>query len=111
MKKVAWYGKGFTGSPRPVGFKRDVNPWGLQDMHGNVGEWCRDWYAPYDPQQTSDPLGPAEGTSRVLRGGSYWNDASGCRSAYRWDWRPGDRDDIIGFRVAFPAAPSLKFDH
>jgi len=76
------------------------NAWGLYDMHGNVWEWCQDRYVRLYPQGVvTDPVGPASGKSRVLRGGSWSNSARDCRAANR-DWLdPDDRFDSIGFRL------------
>ena len=78
------------------------NPWGLYDMHGNVYEWCQDWYAPYGSEKTlTDPMGPAQGErSRVLRGGSFLNQSSDVRSASRANDQPDNRYLLIGFRPA-----------
>ncbi len=84
----------------PVGRFRS-NSFGLLDMHGNAFEWCQDWYSA-DYYQTSpvvDPPGPESGSSRVLRGGSWRNYATYCRSAYRYYDDPTDRYGHIGFRV------------
>ena len=87
--------------PHEVGKKR-ANPFGLFDMHGNVWEWCSDWFWAdyYKPNLSVDPKGPEEGSVRALRGGS-WHDLPGyCRSAARRAEEPSFRCDDLGFRVA-----------
>jgi formylglycine-generating enzyme required for sulfatase activity len=82
-----------------VGSKRP-NAWGLYDMHGNVWEWCQDWYGDYPSGSTADPTGAASGSRRVDRGGSWSRAAGDCRSAYRGRSSPSFRLYDFGFRVA-----------
>jgi sulfatase modifying factor 1 len=98
------YGDGKKGVCRkkttPVG-SFPANASGLHDMHGNVWQWCQDWYGDYPQNDVVDPQGAEKGESRVLRGGS-WDDSPGyCRSAYRYGFGPGVRDDDVGFRLCF----------
>jgi formylglycine-generating enzyme required for sulfatase activity len=76
------------------------NPWGLYEMHGNVWEWCSDWYGEYPSDSVSDPVGPGTGSSRVLRGGSRIEISHDCRSAYRKKVDPNFCNDYIGFRFS-----------
>jgi formylglycine-generating enzyme required for sulfatase activity len=76
------------------------NAWGLYDMHGNVWEWCLDWYGEYTGE-TADPDGPESGSVRMMRGGSYGNSAWLCRSAYRYSRIPSDRNTNNGLRVVW----------
>ena len=79
-----------------------ANAWGLFDMHGNVGEWCDDWYGPdhYTQSQFTDPPGPGAGDQRIWRGGAWLLMESSCRSATRAWHTPDERKDYLGFRLA-----------
>jgi formylglycine-generating enzyme required for sulfatase activity len=78
-----------------------ANPWGFFDMHGNVYEWTADWYAVYSSGAQTDPTGPASGSSRVFRGGSWYLTGTYLRSARRGYFSPSGRYSYIGFRVGF----------
>jgi len=104
LARAAWHLENSKGATHPVG-QKEANAFGLYDMHGNVYQWCQGWYAEdyYRKSEAENPQGPAQGTDRLLRGGSWFNISLYCRSAYRRRIAPGSRDFDVGFRVVVPA--------
>ncbi len=104
LRQVGWYNENSNLETKEVGQLRP-NELGLYDMSGNVWEWCEDWYAPdyYAACQRQglieNPRDMTAGTSRVVRGGSYFDGAAYCRCAYRDGYGPVNRSDDIGFRL------------
>ncbi|MBI5631802.1 MAG: formylglycine-generating enzyme family protein [Elusimicrobia bacterium] len=98
LDQYAWFNDNSGGRTHAAAVKK-ANPWGLYDMHGNVWEWVQDWYGPYPGETVTNPAGPSTGSSRVLRGGSWFSDAGGLRSAVRYSGVPGGRYGGVGFRL------------
>ena len=101
LGEYAWYDENSGGTTHPVGEKKP-NAWGVYDMHGNVWEWCADWYEAgyYSASPADDPQCPSSGDVRVLRGGSWLIFPGGSRSAFRLGSAPDDRSRDNGFRLA-----------
>ena len=103
LDAMGWYSRNSGGKTHEVGGKQ-ANAWGLYDMHGNVWEWCLDWYGNYPGGHETDRRGAPSGTSRVNRGGSWLDLASSCRSAYRRH-SPSLSNLSLGFRLALSPVP------
>jgi uncharacterized protein (TIGR02996 family) len=94
----------FLRHTTPVG-SYNPNAFGLCDMHGNVWEWCQDWYGRYPREPAKDPIGPTSGARRVLRGGTWGSCGEDCRSARRLHGEPGYGSQYFGFRVVCSTSP------
>jgi formylglycine-generating enzyme required for sulfatase activity len=99
IDEVGWY-KGNSGGKIQPGGRKKPNELGLFDMCGNVAEWCQDYYSVYDASQQNNPQGPNEGSSRVIRGGSWQQGVQECRNSSRNDDSPSIRYYYTGFRLA-----------
>ena len=109
LPQVYHKNQALTEQPIPVVLhvaRTPPNAWGLYDMHGNVEEWCLDWYGPYEPGEQADPLGRADGDFRVSRGGSHSTELVYLRSAARMGTLPEDRSGLIGFRLVQAEMPA-----
>jgi formylglycine-generating enzyme required for sulfatase activity len=102
VNEHAWFFDNSTSETHPVGEKKP-NAWGIFDMHGNIMEWCCDWYGEFYYQTCQDeienPQGPNDGISKVLRGGAWQFGAEATRSAYRNSSAPDTVSSVIGFRI------------
>lgn len=99
LGEYAWYNGNSGNTTHPVGQKKS-NAWGLYDMHGNVGEWCQDWYGDLSAVSATDPKGASSGQFRVLRGGAWDRFANLTCATYRITSSPGIMCNYYGFRLA-----------
>ena len=108
IEDYGWFNKNAARTTHPVGGKKP-NAWGLHDMHGNVAEWCSDFYGDYPSGSVTDPRGPESGEVRSLRGGGWFFVPHFARSAHRDGYPPTARYVGLGFRlVAEPSRPSSR---
>jgi formylglycine-generating enzyme required for sulfatase activity len=101
LAEYAWYDSNSDHTTHPVGGKKP-NAWGLYDMHGNVWEWCEDYWGSYTAGKVTDPKGTDKGRLHVFRGGaldSHGNGANECRAGYRRFGGPNDRYFSLGIRL------------
>jgi formylglycine-generating enzyme required for sulfatase activity len=104
LGNYAWFSENSAGQTHPVGTKLP-NPLGMNDVHGNVWEWCQDWYSSYSGGILTNPAGPATGTEKVIRGGSWFQNAANCRSAVRLSNAPNSHNGDVGFRIVLVTVP------
>ncbi len=103
LSSYAWYDVNCDERIHPVA-KKQPNVWCLYDMHGNVWEWCQDWYEDYPSGGVTDPAGPLSGAARMHRGGGAGAYAKDCRSAYRYGGKPDLRGATVGFRLVMTSS-------
>ncbi len=109
LREYAWYQGNSDDKTHPVGEKKP-NAWGLYDMHGNVWEWCQDWWKDgyYKESPVDDPTGPTEGSGRVFRGGSWHDQARDCQSARRYRHWPVTHGNHMGLRISLVPAEAAE---
>ena len=104
-EQFAWTAENCDAGTHPVGLKRP-NAWGLHDVHGNVWEWCSDWFEPYPAAPLLDPVGPASSKYKVFKGGGWNQDAEYARASSRFMMSPSNGIHFVGFRLVLgPVLP------
>ena len=98
LDKMGWFCGNSGRKTHPVA-EKNPNAWGLFDMHGNICEWCQDWYGGYDVMPQINPTGAVFGPGHVVRGGSWFSNSQNCRSASRFYRASNSRSDFVGFRL------------